>query len=319
MKHAVSSCIAFAVTVAVGFSAASAEPPVRDVSSLAIAVAPFEREAPPGAVVPDIETLLADRIGTQGVSRIVGPGEFAVEADAEPAPETVQTWAKQKGVKVVVVGRTTRIGNQVSVDVRLRSGETGVVVGTYVAEVLHAERLEPAVDRLANQILDGAGDFLHSSVSAEPPPSPTPPAPRKSDDRPFGISFDSDQPVSIRSDELEAVEVDGTRRLLFTENVVVTQDDVTIRSNRLEAFYPAETSQPDRLLASGRVRMKQGDREARCDEATYDRAKEMLVCRGNAELREGEDCVTGQWIEFDTAAETVKVKGGAKVVIGGCP
>jgi lipopolysaccharide transport protein LptA len=267
-------------------------------------------------VVPDIEMLLADRIGTQGVRRIVGPGEFAVEADAEPADETVQAWAKQMGVAVVVVGRITRIGNQVSVDVRLRSGETGEVAGTYVAEVLHAERLETVVDRLAHQILDGAGDFPQRGVSAEPPTSPAPP---KSAARSFGISFEGDQPVSIRSDELEAIEIDGTRRLLFTDNVVVTQDDVTIRSNRLEAFYPAETSQPDRLLASGRVRMTQGEREARCDEATYERAKDMLICRGNAELRDGEDCVTGQWIEFDTAAETVKVKGGAKVVIGGCP
>jgi len=316
MTRAVLSCIAFAMSVAIGFSAAAADEPAPEVSSITIAVAPFERDAPPGAAVPDIETLLADRLGTQGVQRIVGPGELAVEADAEPADETVQAWAKQADVAAVVVGRITRIGNQVSVDVRLRSGETGAVASTYVAEVLRAERLETAVDRLARQILDGAGDFLQSGAPGDPPASPAPSEPATGA---FGINFDSDRPISIRSDELEAMKIGGARRLLFTRNVVVTQGDTTIRSNRLEAFYPAETSQPDRLVASGQVRMTQGEREARCDEATYERDEEMLICRGNAELREGDDCVAGEWIEFDTAGETVNVKGGATVVIGGCP
>jgi lipopolysaccharide transport protein LptA len=316
MTRAVFSCIAFAMSVAIGFSAAATDEPAPQASSIAIAVAPFERDAPPGAALPDIETLLADRLGTQGVQRIVGPGELAVEADAEPADETVQAWAKQADVAVVVVGRITRIGNQVSVDVKLRSGETGEVASTYVAEVLRAERLEPAVDRLARQILDGAGDFLQPGASDDPPASPAPPEPAGNS---FGINFDSGRPISIRSDELEAIKTDGVRRLLFTNNVVVTQDDTTIRSDRLEAVYPAKTSQPDRLVASGRVRMTQGEREARCDEATYERDKELLICRGNAELREGEDCVVGEWIEFDTEAETVNVKGGARVVIGGCP
>jgi lipopolysaccharide transport protein LptA len=315
MRIASSWTIAFVLGVAVGFSAAAAEEPAPAQSSIAIAVAPFERDAPPGATVPDVDTLLADRLGTQGVQRIVGPAELAVEADAEPADETVQAWAKQADVSVVVVGRTTRIGNQVSVDVRLRSGETGKVESTYVAEIPSAERLEPAVDRLASQILEGARDFLPSAVSADAPASP---APAKSTGSTLGIDFDSGRPISIRSDELEAIKTDGARRLLFTSNVVVTQDDTTIRSDRLEAFYPAKTNQPDRLVASGRVRMTQGEREARCDEATYERADDLLVCRGNAELREGEDCVVGDRIEFDTEAETVNVKGGAKVVIGGC-
>jgi lipopolysaccharide transport protein LptA len=315
MMRAVLACLALALGVAVGLPAAAAVSPETDTASIAIAVVPFETNAPPGADVPDVGMLLADRIGTQGVQKVVGPGEFAVEADAEPGDEAVQAWAKQAAVAVVVVGRVTRIGNQMSVDVRLRSGETGEVVGTYVAEILDAERLEATVDRLASQILDGAGEFIQASAPAVSSASPAAPSP--GGDAPFGILFDSGSPISIRSDELEAVKSNGFRRLLFTQNVVVTQDDVTIRSNRLEAFYPPNTSQPDRMVASGRVRMSQGDNEARCDKATYERAKDLLVCRGNAELREGSDCVAGEWIEFDLAAETVTVRGGARVVIGG--
>jgi lipopolysaccharide export system protein LptA len=63
--------------------------------------------------------------------------------------------------------------------------------------------------------------------------------------------------------------------------------------------------------------MTQGKNEARCDQATFERTQDMLICLGNAELRDDQGCVAGERIEFDLAAETVKVKGGARVVIGG--
>jgi len=286
-------------------------------AALAIAIAPFERSAPPDAAVPDVEVLLADRLGTRGVQRVVGPAQLDVAADAEPSPEVVRTWAQQAAVTSVVVGRITRIGNQVSVDVRLRAGDTGAVVGTYVVEIPSPERLEGAVDQLADQLLaaSGAGAGVAPAVAAAGPEPGAGTAPKA--DNPFGIRFASDRPVSIRSDELEAVKTEGTRRLLFTKNVVVVQDDVTIRSNRLEAFYPPEASQPERLVAMGAVRMTQGETEARCDQATFERASDMLICTGRAELRDGDDCVAGDSIEFDLGADTVKVKGGARVHIGG--
>ena len=85
MTLAVFSCIAIVASAAVGFSAAVADAPAQGASSLAIAVAPFERAVPSGAAVPDIEKLLADRIGTQGVQRIVGPRELAVEGPGAEA------------------------------------------------------------------------------------------------------------------------------------------------------------------------------------------------------------------------------------------
>jgi len=307
MTRASIFCVALATGIASGLAANAAEQPVW---SIAIAVAPMEHSSPPGAAVPDVETLLADRIGTKGVQKVVGPGELGVQADAEPDDETVVAWAKQVDVASVVVGRVTHIGNQMSVDVRLRSGETGEVVGTYLAEVLRSDQLEMAVDSLANQILDGAAALV-------PANAPTPPAASEPVESAFGFSFDGDRPISIRSDELESVKSGGIRRLLFTQNVVVTQDDLTIRSDSLEAFYPPKSSEPDRLVAAGRVRMTNGENEARCDKATYERVEDMLICRGNAELREGSDCAAGKWIEFDLTAETIKVGGGATVVIGG--
>ena len=71
-------------------------------------------------------------------------------------------------------------------------------------------------------------------------------------------SFDNGQPISIHSDELEASQNGGARRLVFSKNVRVEQGDLQLASARLEAFYPEKSNQPDRLVASGGVHVVQG-------------------------------------------------------------
>ena len=133
---------------------------------------------------------------------------------------------------------------------------------------------------------------------------------------PFGVGLpDSDQPISIRADELEAVSREGARTLIFTANVRVEQADVRIESDRLEAHYPKGEKQPDRLVATGHVRLTQKTVEARCDNATYERIAQLFSCEGNAELRDGDNRVAGAVIEFDLEREIVRVKGGASVLI----
>ena len=140
--------------------------------------------------------------------------------------------------------------------------------------------------------------------------------PETSSQSPFGIAMPGgDQPIAITADELEAVSTDGSRHLVFTANVKVEQGDVRIESDRLEAFYPKGAKQPDRLVADGHVRLVQNGVEARCTHATWHRAAQRLTCRGDAELRNGNDRVRGELIEFDLEREVVKVKGGASVLI----
>lgn len=308
-----------AVLLLVSAPLASAAP-----DGVRLAIAAFERVAPPGGNVPDFATLLADRIATRGVAHVVGPGEIGGTPTAEPDSATIKEWAKRVQVAAVVVGRTTRIGSQVSVDVRLRSGATGAVVGTYVTEVRHSDQLQAAVDRLASQLIDGTSALMAANSTA--PVSASRSGARSGRSKkpkaqnnasPFGLasSLDSNQPLNIKSDQLEAVQKDGRRRLVFTDNVQVVQGDLTIRADRLEALYPEGSSQPSELIADGRVRLYQGGNEAHCDHLIYRRAKDQLVCRGNAELRDGPDRVRGREIHFDLATEKVTVIGGASVVI----
>jgi lipopolysaccharide export system protein LptA len=79
-------------------------------------------------------------------------------------------------------------------------------------------------------------------------------------------------------------------------------------SKQLTADYPKGSSDPTRLVAEGAVRVVQGDQEASCDSGTFNRAEELLVCCGHAELRDGASRVRGKCIEFDLARQTVRVE-----------
>jgi lipopolysaccharide transport protein LptA len=310
---------ALVLCCAVASAAVEADAPDGEIAA-GLAVAPFERVAAPGLALPAVDALLADRLGTRGVERVVAPARLAVPADAEPDAGTVREWAQGAHVAAVVVGRITRLGDQVSVDVRVRAGDTGAVLATLVAEAPAEAAIAPAVEQLADEVVatlaSGPGAAGPPAVASAPPaPEPAPAA--SGGGNPFGIDFDSGRPISIHSDELEAMQSGGARQLVFTRNVVVTQDDVTIRTSRLEAYYPPKASQPDRLVAQGSVRMRQGESEARCDNATFERARDLFVCRGAAELRDADGCVAGDRIEFDLSADTVKVVGGARVMING--
>lgn len=284
--------------------AADAEPS----TGVSIGVALFERVAPPGVVLPEFSSLLARRLATLGVDRVVGPEALGAAVGAEPDATEVQSWAAQAEVGILVVGRLTQIGDQLSLDVRLRSGASGEVTGTYVAEIQSPDRVEPAIEGLAKEIVEAVVALQQSreSTASRPPISGR--------DR-FGLrGFAKDAPLTILSDSLDAFQEGGRRRLVFAKHVRVTQADLTVTADRLEAIYPENSSQPDRLVAEGRVVVTRGTQEARCDRAIYWRTQARLVCRGSAELRDGDDLLRGEQIEFNLDLEHVAVTGGASVV-----
>ena len=90
-------------------------------------------------------------------------------------------------------------------------------------------------------------------------------------------------------------------------------------------FHPPGRSQPERLTATGHVTVRQGERRARCQKATYVRADQTIQCQGNAEVTQGCDRVRGREIEFDLERDRVRVNGSASVLIqpegpeGNCP
>jgi lipopolysaccharide transport protein LptA len=274
-----------------------------EAARIRVGVAPFQVAAPLGVEVPDYATLLADLLGTRGVGHIVGPGQLGAPASADVDASAVRSLAEEAAVDGVVVGRTTQIGSRFSVDVRLLSADSGEVVDTYIAEIPRSDQTTSAVSGLADQVIAG---LLALTAPPDDPSAPVAPDAVGSPASPR--VFDASAPISIKSQSLEAAEVNGGRRLVFNGDVNVVQNDITMTSNRLTADYPKGASEPTRLVAQGAVRVIQGGQEARCDNGTFQRAEELLTCCGNAELRDGSSRVRGKCIEFNLGDQTVRVE-----------
>ena len=282
--------------------------------SMAIAVAAFEGAGPAGSEVPDVSSLLADRLATKGVGQVVGPQALGVEAKTQPSADDVKSWASKAGVEAIVVGRATRNGPELAIEVYLRSGQSGQVVGTYTAKAPQPGALPEAIDRLSDELIAGWR-------KARPPSPPVaghsekPATARGTGKADVKNGFQSTAPISIKSDELEAIQKGKERYFLFTGHVFVQQDNVTLHSDRLEAYYPEGSSQPERLVATGHVLIAQEGKTAICDQATYLNTAQRIFCRGSAELRQGQDTARGKEIELQLDTERMFIRGDALVVL----
>jgi len=308
-----------AALLALGVSAGAVEV---SPDGVRIGIAPFERVAVAGVAVPDIANSLAQRLSTKGVERVVGPGSLGAAATADPLAEEVMTWAKQAEVDLVVVGRTTRLGESLSVDTRIRSAATGAPLGTpVVVEASGPKDLGRAIEELATLVLEASQrnrESIPTRLARLPESGPATgagatqnkeAAPEKK------TPFRGDAPISIKSDVLEAFDRDGRKKFIFTGHVRAVQGNLHLTSDRLEAFYPKGESQPERLEATGHVVINQTGKRALCEKATYFRAEEKLVCVGNAQLDEECDRVRGKEIIFHLDTEILEVNGAADVRI----
>ena len=68
------------------------------------------------------------------------PASWVRRRSGEPTPAQIQAWAAAAGVSTIAVGRATWIGGRQSIDVRLRAGNSGGLLGSYFAEARDAPR-----------------------------------------------------------------------------------------------------------------------------------------------------------------------------------
>lgn len=299
----------------------------------AIGVTPFSRAPSKDTArsVPNVAGLLAAELARQSTGRVVSPvemrlGEPAVNGSGTAAD--VRRLAALNAVDRVVVGSAARsAGGGVNVDVELRSGHSGAAEAEYRLEPASDPALPSAVEKLATLIL---ADLVQVEPAAVLPPVSAPRAGARGETGNSSSAVEEDEeggrlslmprgknddPISIESDELEVLPLEGGRRLVFSRNVRVVQGDIRLSSDRLEAVYPEGASRPETLVAEGHVAIAQGERNAQCQRATYERVLQTIVCRGKAEVVQGCDRVRGREIEFDLEHERVRVSGAASVLI----
>lgn len=273
------------------------------------AVAAPHVAVPPLVAEPPESPERAERLGGELERQLESAGGFELSRvdDVDQLGATaseVRTWALSTGADAVVAGRLA--GGQIWLE--LRSSHSGGLLGGWtVSPELDEGELRPVLSEM--RVLLGA-----------PPLAGGPPRVRRAEAEPAGeplvAGLRSDGPISIKSDSLDVVSSGGRRHLVFSDNVRVEQGDILLRTTKLDAFYREGESQPERLVAVGGVHVTQGGRVAICEQATYLRAEQRVICRGRAELVQGCDVVRGSRIEFDLERDHFAVKGAASVVLG---
>jgi lipopolysaccharide transport protein LptA len=132
---------------------------------------------------------------------------------------------------------------------------------------------------------------------------------------PVEVPLLSDEaPVRVTSTELRASDDESGRRIAFQGKVQLSQQGTTLEAQRLEAVYPPGARQPDKLIASGGVLVREGAREARCESAEYLRLENRVRCQGGV-AHTGGDRLEGDWIDFALGEEKLAVRGRTRLVL----
>jgi lipopolysaccharide export system protein LptA len=116
------------------------------------------------------------------------------------------------------------------------------------------------------------------------------------------------RPIEIAADRLSADSVRNS--VAFEGNVVATQGDVTLHSDRLSAEYSRGSGLIETIVAEGNVRVIQEQREARSARAVFYNLEQRIVLSGGADLTQGGNTLTGDTV-------TIYIRENRSVVTGG--
>jgi len=111
-----------------------------------------------------------------------------------------------------------------------------------------------------------------------------------------GFSSSSDEPINIEADKLD---VDDKNKLaVFTGNVLVTQGDVTLRTERLNVEYSgdgqgSQQQQIHRLEAHGSLVVRSVDGTMSGDWAIFEMAQELVTVGGNVVVSQDGNVLKG--------------------------
>jgi lipopolysaccharide export system protein LptA len=116
-------------------------------------------------------------------------------------------------------------------------------------------------------------------------------------------------PVTISAKQLEFDY--RTRKLVYRGEVMVTQADLTLRSQRLPIVLDEKAPEHVReVVAEGDVHITQGERVATGGRATFDQERQTVVLSDGAVLRDGPNEVAGERVVVYLDEERSVVQGG---------
>ncbi len=129
----------------------------------------------------------------------------------------------------------------------------------------------------------------------------------------------SNAPVDFTADRIEVQ--DRADRVVVSGNVIVTQADLRLTSNRLTVAYRRDSGvEINRMDAVGDVVVVRGNETAKGNVAIYDLDKRIITMLGNVALTQGTSRLTGGRLLIDLRTGRSSVDGkssGGGVTTGG--
>ena len=116
--------------------------------------------------------------------------------------------------------------------------------------------------------------------------------------------------VTVQSDHLDIWE--KKQEALFVGRVHLVREDFELFCDSLRAFYKkgSEGGGIDHALATGHVRMIQGEKKGTSDSAVIDNSRQIVTLRGNAEMEQEGGVVTGEIIVHHLNSKSTEVLQG---------
>lgn len=136
-----------------------------------------------------------------------------------------------------------------------------------------------------------------------------------------GFGSNSKEPIQIEAQQLEVE--DKTNSATFKGDVVVSQGDTQLKTERLRVFYDGSAAgnvqqKISRLEASGRVYITAKDQTATGDQASFDMNRQVMVMTGKeVVLSQGPNVVVGKKLTVNLKTGTANLQGGVSGTSGG--
>jgi len=120
-------------------------------------------------------------------------------------------------------------------------------------------------------------------------------------------------PIKISSDELEMDMKKST--VTYRGRVVVTQGEMTMKSQVLTGYYDSEAKEIKKIVANGKVHVTQEGRVATGAKAVFDVKEQTIILTGNPVMREGRSQISGSRFIFYIDQDRFKMEGPVKSIL----
>ncbi|MBI2609060.1 MAG: LPS export ABC transporter periplasmic protein LptC [Deltaproteobacteria bacterium] len=98
----------------------------------------------------------------------------------------------------------------------------------------------------------------------------------------------------------------ATHKAVFVGDVHVVQKDFLMTSDTYEVFVKSQGGEVNKAIAKGRVKIKQGERSAKAESATFINSQKRLILKGDPEVVIGENTLRGDVIIFHTDTQKIE-------------